>query len=413
MDIIMPQLGETVEEGTIAVWLKAAGDTVSKGDLLFEVETDKVTTEIPAPVGGVLAEIFVQEGETVAVGVRLATLLGEGEEHSADETENDAKTSTENVGGDAEPSAKVTVKMAPQSGAGRARLSPAVRRLMAENDLDLDKITGTGAAGRITRKDVETYLEAAGSASAVPVQAPLAENRDGVAIVPFNRVRVKTAEKMVAAKTTAPHVFQGTEVMFGNVDRVRQAKGAAWKKQHGFSLTYLPFIARATCMALREFDRLNAHLESDRMKLFSGVNLGIAVDMEFEGLIVPVIKNAERMTVAGLALAIRDLAQRARSNSLKPDELSGGTYTISNSGSFGTLFTAPIINLPQVAILSTDGVQKKPVVIEGPQGDSIAIQPVGVVAQSFDHRAIDGAYSAAYLRRVKQLLEQHDWEREI
>ncbi|VAV87788.1 Dihydrolipoamide acetyltransferase component of pyruvate dehydrogenase complex [hydrothermal vent metagenome] len=393
MDIIMPQLGETVEEGTILVWLKKAGDTVSKDDPLFEVETDKVTTEIPASMDGVLTEILVGEDETVPVGTKVAVLTGEGEEVSVSEEE----PLKEDV--IAEPvQTEVDRKTVPRMEKGAEKLSPAVRRLLAEHNLDINQIKGGG--GRITRKDIENYLEDHAGES-------------GVKVVPFNRLRLKTAERMVEAKTTAPHVFQGVEVIFGEIEKLRQVHKSDWKERHGFSLTYLPFIARATCMALKEYGNLNAHLKENRMLIHDRINLGIAVDLGPEGLIVPVIKDAGTKTVTELACEMKDLAERARGKTLKPDELAGATYTISNSGSFGTFFTAPIINLPQVAIMSTDGVVKKPVVVEDAQGDSIVIQPVGVIAQSFDHRAIDGAYSASFLKQVKTLLEQHDWSGEL
>jgi pyruvate dehydrogenase E2 component (dihydrolipoyllysine-residue acetyltransferase) len=218
---------------------------------------------------------------------------------------------------------------------------------------------------------------------------------------------------MVKSKATSPHVLQAVEVDFAGVDRVRQAMKDSWKAQHGHSLTYLPFIAYAVCLALKEFPNANASVGNDELILHDDVNLAIAVDLGADGLVAPVIHGADRMSLTQLAGAIADVAARARSNKLKPDDLSGGTYTLSNSGTFGTLITAPVINQPQVAILSTDGVRKKPVVIERPDGDSIAIRPIGILAQSFDHRAIDGAYSAAYLDRLRKLIELTDWFREI
>ncbi len=402
MDIIMPQLGETVEEGTIAAWFKKVGDKVSKGDLLFEVETDKVTTEIPSPKDGVISSILVDEDGTVPVGTTLAVLLVEGEEESvASAAENEELPSAK-----AETMAVTETEkrslMAPRAGNGQVKQSPAVRKLLSDNNLDASQIAGSGDNGRLTRKDVEKFIKTQAQGTA-----------DDVTVIPFNRMRLKTAERMVLAKNTAPHVFQGVEINFGNVDKIRMARRADWKAQHGYSLTYLPFIARATCMALKEYTQLNAHLVDNQILVHNKINLGIAVDIEFEGLMVPVLKNADKNSVAEMAQNIHDLAARARTKSLKPDELTEATYTISNSGSFGTLFTAPIINLPQVAIMSTDGVQKKPVVMEMEQGDCIVIQPVGVIAQSFDHRAVDGAYSAAFLKLVKRIIEEHDWSQEI
>ena len=226
---------------------------------------------------------------------------------------------------------------------------------------------------------------------------------------PMNSVRKRTAQHLVKSWQSAPHVLQAVEVDYSKVELARTAAGAAWKAREGFSLTYLPFIARAVSVALAKVPLLNGSLDGDDLVIHSRINIGIAVDLNFDGLVVPVVKDVPNKSLPQIAREINDLAQRARSNKLKPDELSGGTYTLSNSGVFGTLITAPIINQPQVAIMSTDGVKKKPVVIESEQGDSIAIRPVGVLAQTFDHRALDGAYSAAFLREVKTVLETRDW----
>jgi 2-oxoglutarate dehydrogenase E2 component (dihydrolipoamide succinyltransferase) len=224
-------------------------------------------------------------------------------------------------------------------------------------------------------------------------------------VQPFTRIRRLTAEHMVRSKATSPHVLQAVEVDFHRVEQVRKVVRDAWKAKHGGSLTFLPFVAHAVCAALREFPSLNASVQGDGLVLHDSVNLAIAVDLGPEGLVAPVIHRAHTLSIAELARAISDVSQRARSNKLKPDDFSGGTYTLSNSGTFGTLITAPVINQPQVAILSTDGVRKKPVVVESSEGDAIAIRPVGILAQSFDHRAVDGAYSAAFLDRLRKLLE--------
>ncbi|MGB7214848.1 MAG: dihydrolipoamide acetyltransferase family protein, partial [Gammaproteobacteria bacterium] len=287
------------------------------------------------------------------------------------------------------------------------RLSPAVRRLAAEHALELARIEGTGRNGRITRRDVIRYLQGAKAAVAEPRAAEARPETPGERkIVPFTRIRKLTAEHMVRSKATSAHVLQAVEVDFANVDLVRNQVRDAWRGRRGYSLTYLPFIASAVCEALGEFPNLNASVEGDSLVIHPHVNLAIAVDLGPEGLVAPVIRSAETLSVTELAEAIHEIANRARQGRLKPDDLAGGTYTISNNGSFGTLITAPIINQPQVAILSTDGVRKKPVVVEAPEGDSIAIRPVGILAQSFDHRAVDGAYSGAFLSRVKKILEQ-------
>jgi 2-oxoglutarate dehydrogenase E2 component (dihydrolipoamide succinyltransferase) len=305
-----------------------------------------------------------------------------------------------------------------------------VRRLAAEYRLDLTAVPGSGRNGRITRRNVLEFIRkqqdappaapAARStptptpAPAAPAPAPAAAAPPaGAKAVPFTRIRKLTAEHMVRSKATSPHVLQAVEVDFHRVDLVRKTVRDSWKARHGFSLTYLPFIANAVCRALEDFPNLNSSVQGDSLILHPCVGLAVAVDLGAEGLVAPVIKNAERMSVAQLADAISQVAQRARANKLKADDFAGGTYTLSNSGSFGTLITAPIINQPQVAILSTDGVRKKPVVVETSEGDSIAIRPIGVLAQSFDHRAVDGAYSAAFLDRVRKIIETSHWVVEV
>jgi pyruvate dehydrogenase E2 component (dihydrolipoyllysine-residue acetyltransferase) len=334
MDVIMPQLGETVTEGTVINWYKKVGDAVKADEPLFDVETEKVTTEIPAPANGVLAKILVEIGVAVPVGTVLAVI--------------------ESAAAGAKPAAA-------------AAPTPATSKPAAADD------------------------EA----------------------VPLSRIRRQTAEHMLRSVATSPHVLQAVEVDYQRIDQARTARGEPWKAREGFSLTYLPFIARAVCAAIAEYPWVNASLGAEALNVHKRVHLGIAVDLDFQGLVVPVVRDAHRRSLAELAQEMNRLAVAARAGTLKPDDVSGGTYTLSNSGSFGTFFTAAIINQPQVAILSTDGVRKKPVVVEGPGGDVIAIRPVGVLAHSFDHRAIDGAYSAAFLRKVKQILETRDWLAEL
>ena len=405
MKIVMPQLGETVTEGTIAAWRYEAGDEVEKDDLLLDVETDKVATEIPSPISGVLRQILVAEGETVDVGTILAVIGDEDEvidaAVAAQPTEaNDAPPT-------AAPSAEVIERNSKKLNAG-SKLSPAVRNLVAKHQLDISSIVGTGRGGRIRKQDVlEAIEEQAGGDSA-------ADAGNNANRIPFDRIRRVTAEHMVRSKATSPHVLQAIDVSFQAVDAVRNVQGEPWRKKHGYSLSYLPFIAKAVCRALAEFPRLNASIEDQSLVLHEEVNLSIAVDLgDGKGLLAPVIHRASQLTVPEFANRIRDLADRARSHQLSQDDLSGGTYTLSNPGPYGTLFTAPIINQPQVGILSIDAISKRPVVEEGPEGDGIFIRPVGVLAQSFDHRAIDGAYSAAFLARVKQLINDEDWSKEF
>jgi len=403
MDVIMPQLGETVEEGTVSVWHKKVGDQVTAGDDLLDISTDKVEMEIPVPVTGELSEILVVEGETVAVGVTLA-VINDGSKAAVAPAAPTAASSSAAPAPEKAPALASKQKIGTRDAQGKP-LSPAVRRLLAEHDVAAEDIAGTGRDGRITRKDVLAHLDGGGAKPAARAPA----SQDGRTVVPFDNRRKLTAEHMVRSKATSPHVLQAVEVDFHKVERARLAVREDWKQRHGFSLTYLPFIAKAVCEALAEFPRINAHVEGESLVLFDQINLGIAVDLNFEGLLVPVLKHAGAKSVAQLAREIRELSDKARTKKLGPDDFAGGTYTISNSGTFGTLITAAVINQPQVAILSMDGVSKKPVVIDADGSDAIAIRPVGVLAQSFDHRAMDGAYSAAFLKKVRECLQDRDW----
>ena len=449
MDVLMPQLGETVAEGTVAAWHKKVGDTVAKDEILLDVETDKAAIEIPAPEAGVITAIHVEQGQTVDVGVVLAVINGsdevdsettatmkpdltairlaaesetvpqgaterEAEPRSATEPEAEPRGATEP---DAEPVPAAPAKRAAQSGK-RLRLSPVVRRLIAEQQLDPYQIQGSGRNGRITRRDVVAFAEAQKSVQAqvaqpsAPARPAATQHADGER-VPFSRIRRLTAEHMVRSKATSPHVLQAVEVDFSGVDQVRLALREKWRRDNGFSLTYLPFIARATCMAIRDFPRINASVDGDGLVIHQPVHLSVAVALGLEGLVAPVIRDAGDLTVSGLARRISEISVRARDKTLGPDDFSGGTYTLSNNGSFGTLMTAPIINQPQIAILSIDAIKKRAVVIEDPEGDAIGIRPIGILSQSFDHRAIDGAYSAAFLDQLRTVLEQRDWSTEF
>jgi pyruvate dehydrogenase E2 component (dihydrolipoamide acetyltransferase) len=426
MDVLMPQLGETVVEGTVGAWHKQVGDRIEKDEILLDVETDKVSMEIPAPSAGRIQAILVSAGETVDVGTVLAVIEAAGEAAAkapapvgAVAVPAAAETRTP-VSDDAAPThdphmAALPKPPVPKRSADQ-RLSPAVRRLIAQHALDPAALPGTGHDGRITRRDVLGYLAsapAAESSGAVPAVAAAPRQTDAAdagEFIPFTRIRRLTAEHMVRSKATSPHVLQAVEADFSAVERCRGAAREAWRARYGYSLTYLPFIAKAVTVALGEFPHVNASIEGDGLRLHPHVNLAIAVDLGADGLVAPVIRHAERLSLTELAHAIHALADRARAKTLTPDELTGGTYTLSNSGVFGTLITAPVINQPQVAILSTDGVRKRPVVIEDQNGDSIAIRPVGVLAQSFDHRAFDGAYSAAFLAKVRSVLEQQAWQ---
>ena len=410
MNVLMPQLGETVAEGTVAAWHKQAGDTVEKGDMLLDVETDKVATEITAPAAGVLSSIAVPEGETVDVGTVLAIIAVEGEDvggASAPIAVGAASAAIADVGGPSGPIA------APASGGLGAKssgekLSPAVRRLLKQNNLDIADITGSGRDGRVTRQDVMNHIEGGGGGIAA-----VGGSSGPTTSIPFDRVRKVTAEHMLRSKATSPHVLQAIDVDFTAVDTVRLAMKEQWKSDQGYSLTYLAFVARAVALAIAEFPKVNASVGDNELLVHKDLNLAIAIDLNHQGLVAPVVRNAASLSVSNLAERFNDLATRAKSNKLTADDMQGGTYTLSNPGPFGTLFTAPIINQPQVGILSMDAVKKRAHVVESESGDSIEIRPVGILAHSFDHRAIDGAYSAAYLQKLKSIIETTDWNSEF
>lgn len=410
MDIIMPQLGETVAEGTVTKWYKKVGDAVKADETLFDVETDKVSTEIPAPASGIIAEILVPEGVTAKVGVRLAVIRESGAVAAP------APAVAAVAAAASSPAAAPSASRSAASGLPRAsaadRLSPVVRKLCAEHQLDPRQIPGTGRDGRITREDVTGFISRRGTAPAAVPQAPPAAVAAGQTVA-FSSVRKRVAENMAKSWHASPHVLQVVEADFHRVEQARRLHGAGWKQREGFSLTYLPFIVRAVSIALGKFPKLNASLQGDGLALHRRINIGIAVDLNFDGLLVPVVKDVPAKSLPQIAREINDLAQRARAGRLRPDEMTEGTYTITNNGAFGTVITAPIINQPQVAILSADGIRKKPVVIEGVDGDAIAIRPVGVLAQSFDHRAVDGSYSAAFLAEVKNAIETRNWEQAL
>ena len=516
-EITMPQLGETVTEGTITKWHKRVGDEVNEDEVLFEVSTDKVDSEVPSPVSGTVDEILVQEGETVSVGTKLAVIgqvgaaappgAGAGqagkagqsgqaaaaataeappdaaaapdlkEQDADDEVAPDevdvpvgagteAATGSRRQGGQAataqakpptgappRPGSRPADQRPPsapaQGGPGKL-LSPVVRRLIAENGLDPTEIEGSGAGGRITRDDVLAAIdrkgpngsEATSQASEATVDAPSGDGAPSRArssraegpvaaasavqagpvpvagqndrVVPFTNIRRRTAEHMVRSKHTSAHTMVAVEVDYSAVDKVRHAEKEHFKANEGFSLTYLPFIARAVVDALEDWPYLNSSVGDDELIVHGEVNLGFAVDLDFEGLLVPVVHRAEEKRLTALAREIAGLASRARSKRLTMDDISGGTFTLTNAGSFGTFITVPVINQPQVAILSTDGVKKRPVVVELPDGsDGIAIHPVGNLVLSWDHRAVDGAYAAAFMAKVRDVLQTRDWATEI
>ena len=456
-EVTLPQLGETVTEGTITRWFKKIGDTVAADEPLFEVSTDKVDTEVPSPVAGVLTEIRVPEGETVPVGAVIA-VVGAAGSAPAPAPAPAAPAPAPAPAPTPTPAAPAPVAATPAPAPAPAPapvapaptaastvssdnrlLSPVVRRLVNEHGIDVDQLTGTGPGGRITREDVLDHIDrhAGSTAAATPAPAPAtpvtaapvaaspavpspraaapvvrAGERDEV--ISLSKIRKATGAHMVMSKGVSPHAFSVVEVDYANVDAARSRAKGEFKAQEGFGLTYLPFIARAVIDAFADFPNMNASISGDDLIVHRYVDLGVAVDLDYQGLLVPVVRSAEGKRLRAIAREINDLANRARSRKLGPDEISGGTFTISNNGSAGSVLTMAIINQPQVAILSTDAIVRKPVVVSHANGDeSIAIHPVGHLAMSWDHRAFDGAYAAGFLVRVKEILETRDWSAEI
>jgi pyruvate dehydrogenase E2 component (dihydrolipoamide acetyltransferase) len=427
-DITLPQLGETVTEGTITRWFKKVGDTVSADEPLFEVSTDKVDTEVPSPISGTLTEIRVAEGETVPVGTVIAVVGVAGAAPAP-------------VAAAPAPVVAAPAPAPAPVATSNKLLSPVVRRLVAEHGIDVNALVGSGPGGRITREDVLDHIDRSGlkatpvaaaapapiaaptpvvaapapaPAAPAPVARPAVVSSDREQVIALSKIRKLTGSHMIMSKSTSPHAFSVVEVDYANVDRARTAIKDSWKAGEGFSLTYLPFISRAVVDALREFPHLNASIDGENLIVHGYVDLGIAVDLDYTGLLVPVVRNADGKRIRAIAREINDLASRARNRKLSPDEIQGGTFTISNNGSAGSVLTMPIINQPQVAILSTDAIVRKPVVVTAADGsESIAIHPVGNLSMSWDHRAFDGAYSGRFLARVKQILESQDWSAEL
>jgi pyruvate dehydrogenase E2 component (dihydrolipoamide acetyltransferase) len=455
-DVPMPELGENITQGTVTQWFKRVGESAITGEALFEVSTDKVDAEVPSPISGTITEILANVGDTVAIGGVVAkvdtgasstpTSAPEVVASNAEEAVSPLTTSAPVVTTPSPPPSQVNSTPTPASSVPaapvvatslpavqrtdvvEARLvtSPVVRKLINELGTDAGLVTGTGPEGRITRKDAEKIafspdhlastkarLESSPrtptSSLPTPPPAPAGAN-----FIAFNKIRKITGDRMVTSKAISPHVMTVVEVDYERIDTVRRSMQERWKEEEGFTLTYLPFVARALVQALNEFPQMNASVAEGGLVLHDHVNLSVAVDINFEGLLAPVLRQVEDKRIGAIAREIADVATRARNAKLRPDELSGGTFTISNSGPFGTFMVAPVINQPQVAILSTDGVTRKPVVVTDSEGgESIAIHSVGMLVLSWDHRAFDGAYAAAFMRRLKDVLEHHDWAGEF
>jgi 2-oxoisovalerate dehydrogenase E2 component (dihydrolipoyl transacylase) len=397
--VVMPQLGESVHEGTISRWLVKPGDKVTEFEPLLEVDTDKVSAEVPSPVSGILREIIAKEGETVQAGAEIAVVEvgADGPMAPAAAPAPAARPTPEPA--PTPPSAQPTVLES-----GEHRYSPAVQMQASELGVDLSKVQGTGIGGRVTKKDVEQFAStarttAATKAPAPPTPAPVAPS-EGDQVVQLTRVRRLIAENMVRSKSTIPHAWQTQEADMSGVVANRNANKAAFQNQEGFSLTYLPYVMAATLSALREHPEVNSTFNDTELIIHRDINLGISVGLE-DTLVVPVIRRADGLSIAGLARAVNDVATRARNKQLKADDLSGGTFTVNNSGTFGTLFSYSVINPGQAGILTMEAIVDRPVAVKG----MIGIKPMMYLCFSFDHRVLDGLKAARFLTSCRKWLE--------
>jgi 2-oxoglutarate dehydrogenase E2 component (dihydrolipoamide succinyltransferase) len=432
-NVVMPQMGESIAEGTIVRWIKKVGDSVDRDEPLFEISTDKVDAEIPSPGAGVLTEIKVKEGETVPVNAVVAVIGGAAviagdTAATAPPHEREGRTIPEAAVGQPEAGSREPVAASHQMEAGsrepeagsRQRTSPLVRRIAREHNVDISRVSGTGISGRVTKSDILGFIEAGVPAAqgkarpAAPAggHVPAFKPGERVEIVPMTIMRKKIAEHMVTSAHTSPHVYSVYEVDFHRLAQLRDRKKAEYER-NGAKLSFTALIAKATVDAIRAFPFTNASIDGDNIVYKKDLNLGIAVALD-QGLIVPVIRNADEKNLLGLARAIDDLAVRARAKKLTPDEVQGGTFTITNPGIFGAVYGLPLINQPQVAILGVGVIEKRVVVVQaadngGPAGhDAIAIHPTCHISLGYDHRLIDGADAGRFLTYLKERVEQFD-----
>ncbi len=405
-EVLMPQMGESITEGTITKWLKKVGDTVQRDEPIFEISTDKVDAEIPSPVAGTLTEIKVEEGKTVTVNTVVAVIGGAA-----------GKAAPAAAPAAAAPAATSAAAPAPSATAGEhVRSSPLVRKIAKDNNVDLTQVPGTGSEGRITKTDILGHLEggakpAASAPAAAKPAAPAAPAPLPGDVVPLSKMRSIIAQRMVESKRTSPHVHTVFKVDMTRIVRLREKEKNKYEQRNGVKLTYMPFITRAAINALRKHPVVNAFLEGEAIRYNKNINIGIAVALDW-GLIVPVIKQTEEKSFLGVARAIVDVAGRARGKKLAPDEISGGTFTLTNSGIFGEQFGTPIINQPQSAILGIGGLNKEAEVITDKDGnDSIAIRSIQRFTLGFDHRIVDGADAGKFMSDFKAYLE--NWSEDI
>jgi 2-oxoglutarate dehydrogenase E2 component (dihydrolipoamide succinyltransferase) len=437
VDVVMPQMGVSVSEGTVTKWLKQEGESIEADEPLLEISTDKVDTEVPSPASGTVTQILVQEGETVDVGTKLAQIGGSGAAAEpateappepatqAAAQEADAASPAETAQ-PAQPAERVPVEAA--SGNGRAFVSPVVARIASEHGVDPGQVHGTGRGGRVTKKDILDFIESGGAeaapaapqpaapaapaAPAKPLQAPAspADAQPGETLEPVTAMRRGIAEHMRRSLDTGAHVTSAIEVDLSRVVATRVTLKKEYEASYGVNPTYLAFIARATVLTLKDYPYVNAELRGESIVTRNFVNLGFAVELaDGKGLIVPVLRNAETMNLLGIAKGIADLAARARSKKLVPDDVQGGTFTITNPGGYGTFHGTPVINQPQSGILGTYALVKRAVVIQDEHGaDVIAIRPMMNITLTYDHRLVDGAYASRFLRDLRARLES--WE---
>ncbi len=432
-DIIMPQMGESIVEGTITKWLKKPGDKIQRDEPLFEISTDKVDAEIPAPASGILQEIKVTEGTTVNVNTVVGTIAIDGEAAAipakpAAPAPSAAKAEEKKAASAPPPAVAPSAAGTHNEEDEEARSSPLVRKIAREHGVSLSQISGTGLGGRITKQDIMSFIDSQSSAPAATVQAPAPSANVPAApsvpaprtatpapfpgdLVPLTNMRKLIAKHMIESRRTSAHVHCMYEVDFTRIVNIRAKQKAGFEQRHGARLTFMPFFVRAAVMALQQWPIINASLEGDNIRYHRQINMGIAVALDW-GLIVPVLKNAGDLNFLGLQRGITDLGERARTKKLKPDDVDGSTFTVTNPGQFGAVFGLPIINQPNSAIMGVGGITKQPMVITDKDGtDSIAIRSVVHLTLGYDHRLIDGAVADQFMAQVKKNLET--WSEEV
>jgi 2-oxoglutarate dehydrogenase E2 component (dihydrolipoamide succinyltransferase) len=448
-ELVMPKMGESIIEATILNWVKKEGDQVEVDDTIVEIATDKVDSEVPSPVAGTIEKILFEPDETVEIGKVIAIINTEGEEAEASPATGDSKT-TENGQApgeqDKEPKPQEEPRRQPataqtggttiESGSGSRFYSPLVRNIAETENISLDEleqIPGTGAKGRVTKKDILAYVE---NRTGAPTQQPktpaqpqttttqqpqvtATNGQSGksvggdVEIVEMDRMRRMIADHMVRSKQTSPHVTSFVEVDVTNIVKWRSRNKAKFMERYGEKITFTPFFIEAVAKAIKDFPNINMSVDGNNLIIKKNINIGMAAAMNNGNLIVPVIKNADFLNLAGLAKQVNDLASRARDNKLKPDEIQGGTFTLTNVGTFGNVMGTPIINQPQVAIIATGAIRKKPAVVETEHGDLIAVRHMMFLSHSYDHRVVDGYLGGSFVQRVGQYLEAFDPDREV